>query len=142
MRRLLLVALTLILLSRAAGKESATSCVILTPLNVMMRLGDEVTATATAHDELGNEIPDAKIQWLPTQDDPGPHCVSVIGGLITARLVGTCGVGALSVTTAGKVILHQEPISVTVSAPSPSPTPKNPCRLPNGKCRKGCICLN
>lgn len=133
--------LTLLLLWSSAD-STATSAVILSPLTVTLNTGESLQAQAIVYDELGNEIPDAKIQWLPTQDDPSEHCVSVADGVITARLVGTCGVGALSVTSAGKVILHQEPISVTVSAPSPTPTPKNPCRLPNGKCRKGCICLN
>lgn len=132
--------LTLLLLWSA--DSTATSAVILSPLTVTLKTGESVQVNATAYDELGNEIPDAKIQWLPTADS-GPHCVSVSPeGKIFGLLVGTCGVGALSVTSAGKVIIHQEPISVTVSAPTPSPTPKNPCRLPNGKCKKGCICLN
>lgn len=135
--------------SYAFHQTQPASVVTLSPLTVTLKTGEWVQASATAYDELGNVIPDATIQWLPTADS-GPHCVSVEKGLITATTVGTCGVGALSVTSAGKVLLHETPITVVVSAPTPEPTPtptpapspiSKPCRLPNGKCRKDCVCL-
>lgn len=125
-----------------------TSVVVLNPLTATLKLGESVLVSTTAYDELGNTIPDAVVQWLPTADS-GEHCVSITSGVITARIVGICGVGALSVTNAGKVILHEVPITVTVVGKEPSPmptvtpTPRPPCstRLPNGKCKKGCTCL-
>lgn len=118
------------------------SVAVLSPLTATLKLGESVLVSATVYDELGNTIPDAKVQWLPTVDS-GEHCVSVVDGMITARIVGICGVGALSVTNAGKVILHEVPITVTVvqPTPSPTPTPEKRCkRSPQGKCPKGCVC--
>lgn len=164
MRRLLILALivtaALVIWANAAGNESVTSTITLSPLTLTLQLDETATVTATAYDELGNAIPDALIQWLPSQFDPEPHCVMVRDGVITARMVGKCGVGALTVTHAGRLILHQVPVSVTVVGEQPSPepsiepspqptveptatptpTPDKPCRLPNGKCRRGCIC--
>lgn len=140
----LLLALVMVVVVWPQG--GPTSVVVLSPLTATLKLNESTPVTATAYDELGNAIPDAVVQWLPTADS-GEHCVSVMSGVITARIVGTCGVGALSVTGAGKVILHEVPISVTVVGDEPSPTPtvtpKHPCstRLPNGKCKKGCTCL-
>lgn len=130
------------IVSYSFHQTQPTSVVVLNPLSATLKLGESVPVTATVYDELGNAIPDAVVQWLPTADS-GEHCVSVVSGVITARIVGTCGVGALSVTNAGKVIIHQEPITITVGDPQPSPTPKPPCstRLPNRKCKKGCTCL-
>lgn len=143
MRRLLiLTTITTALLlvwSNSAGNELTASCVVLSPLNITLQPGESAQVTATAYDELGNVIPGARIAWLPHPDDPAEHCVSVAGGVVTARAVGTCSVGALSVTPAGRLILHQAAVSVTVSEPVPSPT-RDPCRLPNGKCKRGCIC--
>lgn len=150
--------------SNSAGNELTASCVVLSPLNITLQPGEQTTVTATAYDELGNVIDDARIQWLPTEFDPSEHCVSVsravlpegvidpAKAVVTARLVGTCGVGALSVTHAGRFIWHEMAVSVTVGEPAPSPTPeitpeptptpKPPCstRLPNGKCKRGCVC--
>lgn len=136
------------IVSYSFHQTQPTSVVVLNPLSATLKLGESTLATATAYDELGNAVPDAKVQWLPTADS-GEHCVSVMSGVITARIIGTCGIGALSVTNAGKVILHEEPITVTVVGEEPSPmptvtpTPRPPCstRLPNGKCKKGCTCL-
>lgn len=167
MRRFLILTtvITALLLawSNSAGNELTTSCVVLSPLNLTLQPGEQTTVTATAYDELGNVMPDAVIGWLPSEFDPSPHCVSVsrtvtdgviepTKATITARSVGVCGVGALSVTHAGRLIWHEMAVSVTVSEPAPSPTPeitpeptptpKPPCstRLPNGKCKRGCVC--
>lgn len=175
MRRLLLlttVITALLLWSNSAGNELTASCVVLSPLSVTLQPGEQTTVTATAYDELGNVIDDARIQWLPTEFDPSEHCASVnravlpegvidpAKAVVTARLVGTCGVGALSVTHAGRLIWHEMAVSVVVgevqpspspsieptpeptatATPTPTPTPEKPCRLPNGKCRRGCIC--
>lgn len=141
MIRLLLLLITSLALW--SGSETI-SCITLTPASVTLKTGEWVQASATAYDELGNVIPDASIQWLPTPDME--HCVSVSSeGVITGVLPGSCGVGALSFTIAGKVITHKTPINVVVAAPTPepSPTPKPCSRLSNGKCnkKKGCVCL-
>lgn len=120
--------------------EGPTSCITLSPLTITLKVGQSTQATAEAYDELGNIIPDAKIQWMPHPDDPAEHCVSVAGGMIKGKLIGSCGVGAWTVTSAGKLILHQTPININVveDTPSPSPVP-SPCTNKR-KCRRGCIC--
>lgn len=157
MKRLLILTTlitALLLWSNSAGNELTASCVVLSPLSITLQLGESTTVTATAYDELGNVMDDAVIGWLPSEFDLSPHCVSVsrtvtdgvidpMKATVTAQLAGTCGVGALSVTHAGRLILHQTAVSVVVaeSVPSPSPSPiRDPCRLPNGKCKRGCIC--
>lgn len=145
MSRLLLLAPFIIAVAAVAlwPHPETISCITLSPPSVTLKTGERVQVSAIAYDELGNVLPDAKIQWLPTSDQE--HCVSVSSeGVITGVLPGSCGVGAMSFTIAGKVITHKTPITIVVAAPTPepSPTPK-PCtmRLPNGKCKKGCICL-
>lgn len=141
--------LTLILMAlipwSSAGSDTPSACITLGPLAINLEAGESIQAIAIAYDEIGNVIPDPVIQWLPTEDDQSEHCVSVsASGVITGKAIGSCGVGAVSVTFARRVITHNTPITVTVIAPaqpSSSPTPKPCSRLPNGKCKKGCICL-
>jgi uncharacterized protein YjdB len=98
---------------------------VLSPLTMTLTTGETAQATATVYDQFGVVMSGQTIVWFPTTLDRAivPSCVSQEAGLVTAVTPGQCGVGAMLVT-ADRIILHDAPISVTVSAPpTPTPTP-------------------